>query len=184
MFANNLTLLSVDLRHSFRAASTMASKESNMPPAFCFSKSILQRERRAAIAALRKICEDFGDNDWSDDTPLVVIISQHLAPHLAVDASKIEWLYLPCASTKTTLAEASEDVTEHSPPLISHSDGRMFERRLIELTPNRNGFAGNVTYGAARNTAVLVAECVKRLQAAESESADAADEPIFIESQQ
>ena len=147
-----------------------------MPPVFQFGKRLLQRERRAAIAALREICEDFGDNDWSDDTPLVDIIRQHLAPHLAVEESKIDWLYLPCASTKTTIAEATEDVNKHSPPLISQSDGRTFERRLIELTPNRNGFVGNVTYGDARDTTVVAAKCTKGLQAAAPVSNEAADE--------
>lgn len=155
-----------------------------MPPVFQFSKPILKRERRAAIVALRKICEDFGDNEWSDDTPLADILNQHLAPHLAEEESKIEWLYLPCTSKKSKIAEATEDINKQSPPLITHSDGRTFERRLIELTPHQNGFVGNVTYGVKRDPSVVAADFTKRRQAAAPEFADAADEPTFIKSQE
>ncbi len=39
-------------------------------------------ERGAAIEALRELCSKFGDNDWTDDTPLADIISNHLGEHL------------------------------------------------------------------------------------------------------
>jgi len=35
-------------------------------------------EREAAIAALRRVCEDFGDNDWQPDLHLADIIEKHL----------------------------------------------------------------------------------------------------------
>lgn len=39
-------------------------------------------ERAAAIAALRDICEDFGDNEWPDDLHLADVLEKHLAPYL------------------------------------------------------------------------------------------------------
>ncbi len=39
-------------------------------------------EREAAIAALRRICEEHGDNDWPEDLHLADIIEKHLADHL------------------------------------------------------------------------------------------------------
>lgn len=44
--------------------------------------SYLLVEREAAVAALRALCEDFGDNDWTGDTSLVDVIENHLAAHL------------------------------------------------------------------------------------------------------
>ncbi|WP_027578514.1 hypothetical protein [Bradyrhizobium sp. Ai1a-2] len=40
-------------------------------------------ERGKAIAALRRICAEHGDNDWPDDLSLVDIIEKHLARHLS-----------------------------------------------------------------------------------------------------
>lgn len=42
----------------------------------------LIEERAEAIAALRSVCDDHGDNDWKDDLHLADIISKHLADHL------------------------------------------------------------------------------------------------------
>lgn len=39
-------------------------------------------EREAAIAALRSVCEDHGDNDWLSNLHLADIIEKHLARHL------------------------------------------------------------------------------------------------------
>lgn len=39
-------------------------------------------ERGAAIEILRKLCSEFGDNDWPDSMPLADIISNHLEKHL------------------------------------------------------------------------------------------------------
>lgn len=33
-------------------------------------------------SALRRACEDHGDNDWSDDLDLVDVIEKHLVPYL------------------------------------------------------------------------------------------------------
>ncbi len=41
---------------------------------------IAQRER--LIAALRGVCKDHGDNDWSDDLDPADIIEKHLVRHL------------------------------------------------------------------------------------------------------
>jgi hypothetical protein len=46
------------------------------------SREELLKERADAVAALRNVCDDHGDNDWSDDTYLSDIISKHLADHL------------------------------------------------------------------------------------------------------
>lgn len=35
-------------------------------------------EREQAIAALRMVCDDWGDNDWPDDLHLADIIEKHL----------------------------------------------------------------------------------------------------------
>lgn len=35
-------------------------------------------ERAAAVAALRRICEKFGDNDWPDDLHLADVLEKHL----------------------------------------------------------------------------------------------------------
>lgn len=38
--------------------------------------------RAQTVAALRAICEEFGDNDWSDDLHPADVIEKHLARHL------------------------------------------------------------------------------------------------------
>lgn len=43
------------------------------------SKWILERE--SAIATLRHVCAEIGDNDWPDDLHLSDIIEKHLARH-------------------------------------------------------------------------------------------------------
>lgn len=40
------------------------------------------RELDEARAALREVCRDHGDNDWSDDLNLSDVIEKHLAPYL------------------------------------------------------------------------------------------------------
>lgn len=42
----------------------------------------LLTERAEAVAALRDLCERFGDNDWPDNLHLRDVIEKHLAPHL------------------------------------------------------------------------------------------------------
>lgn len=39
-------------------------------------------ERYAAINALRRICEEHGDNDWDADLNLADILTKHLERHL------------------------------------------------------------------------------------------------------
>lgn len=39
-------------------------------------------EREAAIASLRSLCEDLGDNDWPENLHLSDIIEKHVAPHI------------------------------------------------------------------------------------------------------
>ena len=42
----------------------------------------LMLERREAVAALRTICADYGDNDWPGDLHLADVIEKHLGRHL------------------------------------------------------------------------------------------------------
>lgn len=42
----------------------------------------LMLERADAIAALRRVCREHGDNDWTDNLYLSDIIDKHLADHL------------------------------------------------------------------------------------------------------
>ncbi len=39
-------------------------------------------ERADTIAALRSVCEDFGDNDWDPSLHLADVVEKHLARHL------------------------------------------------------------------------------------------------------
>lgn len=39
-------------------------------------------ERQEAIAAMRQICGEHGDNDWPDDLSLADVIEKHLGRHL------------------------------------------------------------------------------------------------------
>ena len=39
-------------------------------------------EREAAVAALRSLCGEWGDNDWADNLHLADVIEKHLARHL------------------------------------------------------------------------------------------------------
>lgn len=39
-------------------------------------------EREQAVAALRILCRDHGDNDWPDDLHLRDVIDKHLGKHL------------------------------------------------------------------------------------------------------
>lgn len=39
-------------------------------------------ERAEAVAMLRRVCEDHGDNDWSDTLHLADVIEKHLYRHL------------------------------------------------------------------------------------------------------
>lgn len=44
--------------------------------------ALLVAERSEAIAILRNLCEEFGDNDWDEDLYLADIIDKHLGKHL------------------------------------------------------------------------------------------------------
>lgn len=39
-------------------------------------------EREQAVAMLRQVCAEFGDNDWSDGLHLSDVIEKHLLNHL------------------------------------------------------------------------------------------------------
>lgn len=40
------------------------------------------QEREETVAALRSVCEEFGDNDWGEQLHLADVIEKHLARHL------------------------------------------------------------------------------------------------------
>lgn len=42
-------------------------------------------EREAAIAQLRMLCEEFGDNDWEPSLHIADIIEKHLGRHLEIE---------------------------------------------------------------------------------------------------
>src|SRR3954452_7633653 len=46
------------------------------------TKEALGRERARAVAYLRRLCERYGDNQWTDDLPLAEILENHLAEPL------------------------------------------------------------------------------------------------------
>ncbi len=41
-----------------------------------------QLERAELVAALRNLCEDYGDNEWPDELNLSDVINKHLLPYL------------------------------------------------------------------------------------------------------
>jgi truncated hemoglobin YjbI len=45
-------------------------------PSYDQASWVIERER--AIAALRQVCAEHGDNDWSEDLSLADVISKHL----------------------------------------------------------------------------------------------------------
>lgn len=47
-----------------------------------WDREFLLKERADAIAALRSVCGDHGDNNWQDNLYLSDIINKHLADHL------------------------------------------------------------------------------------------------------
>lgn len=66
-------------RAAWRELYQLAAKNlgyENVPEA----KYIIERER--AVAALRSVCRDYGDNDWPDNLSLADVIEKHLARHL------------------------------------------------------------------------------------------------------
>lgn len=46
-------------------------------------------ERETAIAQLRELCTEFGDNDWADEKHLGDVIEKHLGRHLYDNADEI-----------------------------------------------------------------------------------------------
>ena len=47
----------------------------------------LLAEREAAVAMLREVCDQHGDNDWDNDLHLADVIEKHLFNHLEADES-------------------------------------------------------------------------------------------------
>ena len=47
-----------------------------------FTREKLIKEREDTIAALRSICDEFGDNDWDENLYLPDVIEKHLSRHL------------------------------------------------------------------------------------------------------
>lgn len=46
---------------------------------------VLENERSRAVEELRRLCAEFGDNDWPDDLHLPDVIEEHLGRYLDVD---------------------------------------------------------------------------------------------------
>ncbi|WP_437309976.1 hypothetical protein [Sorangium sp. So ce388] len=49
--------------------------------------AVLEQERAHAIAELRRVCADHGDNEWPDSMDLARIIEKHLERHLPEEAA-------------------------------------------------------------------------------------------------
>lgn len=47
-----------------------------------FESFKLVKEREETILALRSLCDEFGDNDWSPQLHLAEIIEKHLIRHM------------------------------------------------------------------------------------------------------
>jgi hypothetical protein len=45
-------------------------------------------EREAAVAKLRSVCSEHGDNEWPDELHLADVIDKHLARHLEQQSGK------------------------------------------------------------------------------------------------
>jgi len=50
----------------------------------------LLKEREAAVAQLRQLCEDYGDNDWEDGHHLGDVVEKHLGRHLSDPSEDVE----------------------------------------------------------------------------------------------
>jgi hypothetical protein len=47
-------------------------------------------ERQAVIVVLRRLCEEFGDDDWEDNDHLGDVLAKHLGDHLQANFGD-EW---------------------------------------------------------------------------------------------
>ncbi len=47
-----------------------------------FTRERLIKEREETIAALRRICDEFGDNDWDENLYLPDVLEKHLGRNL------------------------------------------------------------------------------------------------------
>ena len=45
-------------------------------------------EREGAVAALRRVCEEYGDNEWDENLNLADVVEKHLERHLDPDAEE------------------------------------------------------------------------------------------------
>ncbi len=60
-----------------------AYRPDEMPVAETVARiALLEAERLELLSALRRLCEDFGDNDWEDNLSLVDVVEKHLRPYL------------------------------------------------------------------------------------------------------
>lgn len=51
-------------------------------PAEALKAEVLFMQLEEARAALRRVCQEHGDNDWPNDLNLADVIEKHLAPYL------------------------------------------------------------------------------------------------------
>ncbi len=47
----------------------------------------------SVYAVLRELCYDFGDRNWTEETPLVEVLETHLGEHLYdMDTALVRWI--------------------------------------------------------------------------------------------
>ncbi len=51
----------------------------------------LATERDLAVSTLRRLCDDYGDNDWDDNLALEDVIEKHLGRHLDNNPTSLVW---------------------------------------------------------------------------------------------
>jgi hypothetical protein len=73
------------LREVLRSLAGLAPDED---PLVKLGRAVAQR--REIVAALREVCEAYGDNDWPDDAYLPDVIEKHLGQHLDEKAEEAE----------------------------------------------------------------------------------------------
>jgi hypothetical protein len=49
-----------------------------------------QAERADVVAVLRRVCAEYGDNEWPDDLHLGDVIEKHLEPYLEAARPRME----------------------------------------------------------------------------------------------
>lgn len=72
-------------RAAWREVLALAMKELGYDDPKFVESNYWMWEREAAIAQLRTLCEEFGDNDWDEKLHLADVIEKHLGWYLESD---------------------------------------------------------------------------------------------------